>query len=174
MKYYQSTATNTTKLKYLIFVLFIIYVLLLSKYILFTRMHTDPVNYFSLKHIQASIVKGVRRANLQPFKTIKLMLHSRYISTDVEYKNLGGNLFGFLPLGIFLPLLFKRFRSFLTVTAVVFAISLSYELIQLCTGLGVFDVDDLILNTAGGLIGYVMWVVALNLSFRLNSETGLK
>jgi glycopeptide antibiotics resistance protein len=34
-----------------------------------------------------------------------------------------------------------------------FLISLGYETMQLLTGLGVFDVDDLILNTAGAFVG---------------------
>ncbi len=147
---------NKPALKYFLFALFIIYMLLLSKYILFTRMHTNPENYFSINHIKISIDRGWQKANLKPFKTIKLMYNGRHISTESQYKNLGGNLIGFVPMGIFLPLLFKKLRSFAAVAAIVFAISLAYELIQLCTGLGVFDVDDLILNTAGGIIGCII------------------
>ncbi|WP_260440996.1 VanZ family protein [Parageobacillus thermoglucosidasius] len=35
------------------------------------------------------------------------------------------------------------------------SLSLTYEMIQLLFGLGSFDVDDLILNTLGGILGYV-------------------
>jgi len=142
-------------LKYVLFAVFIIYLVLLSKYVLFTRMHTHPENYISLTHIKTSISSGIRKANLEPFETIKLMYHGGRINTEWQYKNLGGNLLGFVPLGILLPLLFKRLRSFSAVIVVVFAFSLAYELTQLCTGLGVFDVDDLILNTAGGIIGFI-------------------
>ncbi|HEX5152086.1 MAG TPA: VanZ family protein [Parafilimonas sp.] len=147
---------NKTTIKYLLFFLFLIYMLLLSKYILFTRMHTAPENYFSWKHIQASVKKGMNTANLKPFRTIKLMYYGKYIHTDYQYKNLGGNLLGFVPLGIFIPLLFRRLRIFPAVVAVVFLISLGYELIQLSTGLGIFDIDDLILNTTGGIIGFII------------------
>jgi len=143
-------------MKYLLFILFIVYMLLLSKYVLFTRMHTNPENYLSLKHIQASVQKGIHSANLRPFHTIEFMYRAKYLSTEFQYKNLGGNLLGFTPLGIVLPLLFRRLRSFFRVIAVVFAISLCFEIIQLCTGLGIFDVDDLILNTAGGMIGFII------------------
>ena len=143
-------------LKYVLFAVFIIYLVLLSKYVLFTRMHTDPENYISINHIKTSINRGLQKANVEPFKTIKLMYRGGRISTESQYKNLGGNLFGFVPLGIFLPLLFKRLRSFVVVILVVFAVSLAYELIQLCTGLGVFDIDDLILNTAGGMMGFIL------------------
>jgi glycopeptide antibiotics resistance protein len=143
-------------LKFFLFALFIIYMLLLSKYILFTRMHTDPENYVSITHIKTSIDRGMHKANMKPFKTIKLMYRDGHINTETQYKNLGGNLLGFVPLGIFLPLLFKRLRSLPSVIVVVFAVSLSYEMVQLCTGLGVFDVDDLILNTAGSVIGFIV------------------
>lgn len=99
---------------------------------------------------------GLQKANMQPFKTIKLMYKGRHIDTEFQYKNLGGNLLGFVPMGIFLPLLFKRLRPFVAVIIVVFAGSLAYELVQLCTGLGVFDIDDLILNTAGGMLGFII------------------
>jgi glycopeptide antibiotics resistance protein len=84
------------------------------------------------------------------------MYNVKYIHTDYQYKNLGGNLLGFVPLGIFLPLLFRRLKLFPTVIAVVFIVSLGYELIQLYTGLGIFDIDDLILNTGGGMIGFII------------------
>ncbi len=147
---------NKPALRYFLFALFIIYMLLLSKYILFTRMHTDPENYFSVTHIKTSISRGIQKANMRPFRTIKLMYNGGNINTGWQYKNLGGNLLGFVPLGIFLPLLFRKLKSFAAVIAVVFAISLAYEIIQLCTGLGVFDVDDIILNTAGGIIGFLV------------------
>lgn len=143
-------------LKYFLFTLFIIYLLLLSKYILFTRMHGHADRYVSLAHIRSSVKSGMDKANLEPFKTIKLMYHDGHINTSLQYKNLGGNLFGFVPLGICLPLLFKRCRRFFPVMVIVFMISLAYECIQLCTGLGLFDVDDLILNTAGGIIGFII------------------
>lgn len=147
---------NKPALKYLFFAVFIVYVLLLSKYILFTRMHTDAGHYLSMGHIRSSINKGIHKANLKPFATIKLMYNNGRMRTESQFKNLGGNLLGFVPMGIFLPLLFKRLRSFVAVVIVVFAISLAYEIIQLCTGLGVFDIDDLILNTAGGVIGFII------------------
>jgi glycopeptide antibiotics resistance protein len=40
-----------------------------------------------------------------------------------------------------------------------FLVSLGYETTQLLTGLGVFDVDDLILNTAGSFVGFLLFVI---------------
>lgn len=45
-----------------------------------------------------------------------------------------------------------------------FLLSLGYEVTQLLTGMGIFDVDDLMLNTLGGMIGYVLYIVLLVLN----------
>lgn len=70
--------------------------------------------------------------------------------------NVLGNIALFIPLSIVLS---SYFRS-LTYQNIIFAsfiTSLSFELIQLSTGWGVFDVDDIFLNTLGGIIGIVIY-----------------
>ncbi|MEI9808853.1 MAG: VanZ family protein [Bacteroidota bacterium] len=59
-----------------------------------------------------------------------------------------------------MPLLFPFFRRFIWLTGTVFMISLLFETTQLVAGIGVFDVDDLILNTAGGIIGFILYAVS--------------
>ncbi|MGG3692983.1 VanZ family protein [Heyndrickxia ginsengihumi] len=41
-----------------------------------------------------------------------------------------------------------------TIFARSFSLSLCFECLQFVFSIGVFDVDDLILNTSGGLLGY--------------------
>ena len=70
--------------------------------------------------------------------------------------NILGNLALFIPLSIILINYFK----FLTCSNIIFAnfiTSLSFELIQLSTGWGIFDVDDIFLNTLGGIIGIIIY-----------------
>lgn len=70
--------------------------------------------------------------------------------------NILGNIALFIPLSI---ILLNYFKS-LTYSNIIFAnfiTSLSFELIQLATGWGVFDVDDIFLNTLGGIIGLVIY-----------------
>ena len=70
------------------------------------------------------------------------------------------NLIMLVPLGIYLSVLFK-FKSILKSLLIVLAVSLTIETFQLIFGfLGLvrgrgFNVDDLILNTLGGLLGFV-------------------
>jgi len=70
-------------------------------------------------------------------------------------QNLAGNVLLFMPLGFFLPLLRPQSNGAVRVGAAVAGSSLLLEVIQLLTGLGGFDVDDLILNVLGGLMGWL-------------------
>lgn len=69
----------------------------------------------------------------------------------------------FLPLGVLLPLLGKKFRKGYLAIPAGFGLSLAIELVQLVTGRGLFDVDDLFCNTLGGLIGYLTVMTLLSL-----------
>lgn len=109
-------------------------------------------------------------ANLKPFSTILLFYHSRKLGTGYKLGNLVGNVIGFIPLGILFPLLFRRLRMGWRTILAVFSVSLGFELLQLIFRLGIFDVDDLILNTAGGIVGYVVYWIARSIRRYTASE----
>ncbi len=69
--------------------------------------------------------------------------------------NFFGNIFAFLPLGFFSSLLFKRLRSIGMILLLSMGVSVTVELLQLTFKLGSLDIDDVILNTLGGTIGYI-------------------
>lgn len=97
--------------------------------------------------------------NLEPFHTIKLFWN---VLDREEYRrlaiiNLGGNIGMFIPLGFFLPLLWKGLRKWWRTWLAVLSIMLMVELTQLFTLRGSFDVDDLILNLTGAAMGYVVF-----------------
>jgi glycopeptide antibiotics resistance protein len=133
--------------------------LTLSKYILFKKSPRYYKHYFTHEYKRYTVSDGWKAANLEPFSTIRLF-SSRRVSTEYSYKNIGGNIIGFIPLGIFLPLLFSFLKRFARLTGVIFLISLLFETTQLVAGIGVFDVDDLILNTAGGMLGYMLFAIS--------------
>ncbi|WP_127496711.1 VanZ family protein [Paenibacillus glycanilyticus] len=92
--------------------------------------------------------------NLVPFHTIKSLIYHRHAyNTDAWVKNLFGNIVLFIPLGVCLPLLsrslFHAARSLAAIILILFLV----ESIQLVTRVGSFDVDDIILNTLGAVIG---------------------
>lgn len=65
------------------------------------------------------------------------------------------NVFLFLPLGFFLPLLWEDFKKFRFTLLTGFGLSLTIEVLQLFT-FRVTDVNDLITNTFGTVIGYLL------------------
>lgn len=65
------------------------------------------------------------------------------------------NIVLFLPLGFFLPLLYKRYRKIGRVALAGFLFSLSVELVQMF-GWGTTDINDLITNTLGTCMGYLL------------------
>ncbi|WP_235550237.1 VanZ family protein [Paenibacillus sp. Soil724D2] len=87
------------------------------------------------------------------------------------------NIIMFTPLGVYLPLLFKLKRISKSILA-VFLVSLIIESSQLILGyLGFirgreFDIDDLILNTLGGAIGY-LFIALSELNGRNDKELKL-
>jgi len=134
-------------------------ILVLSKYILFKKSPRYYKHYFVHEYKKYTVKEGWEHANLKPFSTIRLF-SSKRVSTEYSYKNIGGNIIGFIPLGILLPFLFPVLRRFVWLTGTVFLLSLLFETTQLIAGIGVFDVDDLILNTAGGILGYILYAVS--------------
>ena len=79
-------------------------------------------------------------------------------------KNILGNILLLLPLGIFLPMCFKRLRRFKSTVITCALVSLSIEVIQYISiyfgnFLNICDIDDIILNTLGGMIGFIIYKV---------------
>ena len=64
-----------------------------------------------------------------------------------------------IPFGIFLPLLYKPFRSFRRVAFAGFLYSLLIEISQFISGRGLFELDDLFNNTIGAVLGYWLYIL---------------
>lgn len=89
--------------------------------------------------------------NFIPFKEI-----FRYnFASRLFFKNVIGNMIMFLPYGFFISYYFQSKKPRLTIILTLIA-SFSIELVQMSIG-RVFDVDDILLNLAGGLLGFVVY-----------------
>lgn len=101
--------------------------------------------------------------NLVLFDEIKRYFRYReQFGNWIFLRNILGNVAGFIPMGACWPYIFPKMRSPVLVTLVCFEWSLVIETTQLVFRLGSFDVDDLLLNTLGGLIGcilYYIWMI---------------
>ncbi|MCR5666266.1 MAG: VanZ family protein [Eubacterium sp.] len=104
--------------------------------------------------------------NLTLFKEIMLYWNNReQLGFWAVFINLAGNVGAFVPFGILIPTLFpKKNGYFYKVLCEGFLFSLMVESIQLVTKVGSFDVDDILLNTIGVIIGYWIFAIARHIS----------
>ena len=147
--------------KMTLFLILCLYLAILSKFILFKYIPlSEIINHFNFTYDEYHW----RSNNFVPFKTIKFYLFLADINLIIRIENLAGNIIGFMPFGFILPLLAKKFQKLSAVTLATFGLSLAFELIQLIFEFGSFDVDDLILNTLGGILGLLPIKLVLLLS----------
>ncbi|CAH0223980.1 hypothetical protein SRABI80_02356 [Peribacillus frigoritolerans] len=129
----------------------VLYLLILTKLILFKTFSITEMN----GHISFSHGRYWGSHNFIPFKTIAHYLFLADVNPSIRIENIAGNIIGFVPFGLMLPLLSKRFSQLKSILIATFCLSFTYEILQLLFELGSFDTDDLILNTLGGVIGYL-------------------
>ena len=126
--------------------LFILYIIALAYFLFFAEEYGRTTSM------------GDYRYNLVLFKEVRRFIKYREtLGTSAVVINLAGNVIGFIPFGFILPIINRRTRSLLQIGLLSFQLSLAIEVAQLIFKVGSFDVDDLLLNTAGGIIGYVIF-----------------
>lgn len=97
--------------------------------------------------------------NLVPFRsTIRYLTEFDSYNIDIVLMNTLGNVIIFIPFGFLLPLLFKQINNVKMASKIFIKFILLIELLQLLTFTGVFDIDDIMLNMLGALIGYGSFV----------------
>ena len=130
-------------------VLFVLYILALIYFLFFAdrfgRLDFAEREY----HYNLVLFQEIRR-----FWTYREQLGIMAVAA-----NLLGNVVGFMPFGMILPLICKNARNFFFITFSGFTLSLCVEVTQLMTKLGSFDVDDLVMNTLGTAAGYLIFAV---------------
>lgn len=103
--------------------------------------------------------------NLIPFKTIlSLIISCKYYELDVWVYNFFGNIAAFMPLGILLPVALGIKRNLAATLVFSTLFLLSAETAQLIFRVGVFDIDDIILNMIGVLSGYMIHLLLVKFS----------
>jgi len=102
------------------------------------------------------------RINLVPFQTFRIAI--RYGVTNAGMlKQIVLNAVMVMPLGFLLPIVFpKRFSKLGSVTSISFAVSALTETIQYFTLRGA-DIDDIVANTVGGVLGFGVYTVIVGL-----------
>jgi glycopeptide antibiotics resistance protein len=134
--------------KLLLYFTMAVYAYLLYSIILNKGYVSSPMELFSTDRPM------LRSVNLIPFKEI----WSPNMSVSFNKTSILGNIALFIPLGIYLPMLFNKKKASITKHIVFIAlVSLSFELFQYVFSTGVTDINDIILNTFGGFLGILMY-----------------
>ncbi len=141
---------NIKYIKVIFAVLLIAYLLLLAYLTLLSKYYGREVEHRSI--------------NLIPFRTIVDFLTSGYDMRPI-ITNLVGNIAAFMPMGFLFPIVFKQLDRLQKIVFVALLSSLTIEVAQYILRVGASDIDDLILNVLGAIVGYwVFRLIALSLS----------
>lgn len=129
-------------------ILLALYLVLLVYFLLASRLFGRDIGY------------SEHRFNLLPFREIvRFYTYWKQVGFLSAFLNLAGNLVGFIPLGILVPWVSRRMRCWTRIVKLGFLVTLVVETLQLVLKAGIFDVDDIILNTVGTLVGYqIFWI----------------
>ncbi|GEL76501.1 VanZ family protein [Tenuibacillus multivorans] len=127
--------------------------LYISKQTLHFIMFVYSLALFALLFFRPSR-EGIENINLIPFNTIRFYLNGE-VNLLIAAYNLGANLGLFIPFGIFYRYR-KQPRLIQLVGYAVLGVCI-IEGLQFFTGRGSLDIDDLILNVTGVMVGYLIY-----------------
>ncbi|MGN0160901.1 MAG: VanZ family protein [Lachnospiraceae bacterium] len=100
--------------------------------------------------------------NIIPFKEImRFMRYHRILGMKAVLANLLGNVIAFIPFGVFLSALSNHRFNWKEMMFLSMDLSLAIEVLQLISKVGSFDIDDIILNTLGGVAGYFIFLMMM-------------
>jgi glycopeptide antibiotics resistance protein len=139
--------------------LFILYLLILVNVIIL-----KDGTVFSMGTLRSEIplLQRIKGVNSTPLKTVIPYLRGEP-SVNIAIRNLAGNILAFSPLGFLLPLLFQKLNKMTLIFLVSLGVSLLIEVIQVILYWGSGDIDDLILNVFGAILGFRVYYLFKNL-----------
>lgn len=143
--------------KMIVMLFYALYLYVLIRIILFKYASPDISFLMSQLHDNLEnpglMQARMQYANFTPFVSINRNLDR--LSNPTDMVNLLGNIALFIPGGAFVVWLTQK--PFLKVILSSLGISLALECSQVLFSMGRFDVDDLILNGLGGMLGYLIF-----------------
>jgi glycopeptide antibiotics resistance protein len=142
-------------IRFVLLLVFFVYLAVLVKVILFKGASpTMVIESLLNSNMDDFKRKVILSSNFTPFKTIfGYLVHET--NKNIAIRNIVGNLALFIPFGFLLPMLVGRKLNYWKIIMLSFLMSLVLELVQLFS-IGSCDVDDLLLNTIGAALGYII------------------
>lgn len=124
------------------------YLVMLIRIVLFKQV--------ALYNLFAAIGSMERTINIIPFKSLFDMINNN-ISVTRILENVLGNIAIFIPFGLLVPIIQKDKSPKIMLYGLI--TSAIIEIIQYVFALGSSDIDDLVFNTLGTIIGYVLYKI---------------
>ena len=95
--------------------------------------------------------------NYIPFIETIRMFNNDFADVHIALYNVIGNILLFIPLGFGIPLLFNKKNKLSKIILYGFTASLTIEVLQLFTPYNFTDIDDIIFNTLGTILGFIIF-----------------
>ena len=125
-------------------ILFIIYLIAVFEIIVFKL------------ELPFSNIGNLRSINLIPFN------ESLILNGKIDFSEIIMNMVIFMPLGIYVEIIFSKWST-TKKFSIFFIISLVCEILQYIFALGASDITDIINNTLGGIIGFLIFKVIVRI-----------
>lgn len=121
-------------------------------------------NFDFVGNFKDRIDSGSWGINIYPLRTIKSYL--KYSGGFHAFTNIFGNILIFMPVTFLLACIYEKMHSIKNILLISIGMSLFIEFIQFFIGRSV-DIDDLILNVIGGVLGYIMYMIFSKLNLKI-------
>lgn len=127
--------------------------------------------------IQNEAVVGLRNASLEynfiPLHSIFNIFSENKAFPEIILLQILGNFVMLFPVGVYLPIIFRRCRSakfmFLVLLSIGIIVETTQHILNIMVGFHYrsVDIDDVILNTLGGMLGYQFLLYNIQKSFQI-------
>lgn len=108
--------------------------------------------------------------NYIPFVETVKMFTNEFSDIHIALYNVIGNILLFIPLGFCIPLFFNKKNKLSKVILYGFIASLTIEVLQIFTPFNTTDIDDIIFNTFGSILGFIIF----NIFYRIFKNTKIE
>lgn len=169
----KKTKKRTNFVNEALLVFFIMYVIGLASQTIIPQWSMGIITDTGEFYFDLYLSNSIATLNLIPFHTLSQYFFESNANVDswhsVSLLNVTANMFLFSPLGFFIPLLWKRWSSLKKIFFFGFSTTCIIEFIQYFIGRS-SDIDDVILNTIGVLIGYLIFLLCKKIFIHKKSK----
>ncbi len=156
----------------IVLLIFVLYIVGLASQTVIPMLTIGILNDTGKFIINFHIFPRNENVNLIPFHTLYQYLFQANTNVDnwdqVSILNIFANMLLFSPMGFLVPLIWKKWDSFKEIFFLGLGITCLIEIVQLFIGRST-DIDDVILNTFGMIIGYAIFLILKKVYLKTNN-----